>query len=381
MAGTVPTILYLLDLVDLGGGETSFLALMDRARFALKPVVIAPARGPLTDAIERLGIQVHIIPYPLSFRRGLIPTWRPGPARRIEALARELRPVLMHVFHFFGMVPAGPVSKKLGIPLVWTCHGDFELSNRARRWVARRWATHAACVAESGLRVAAAVLGEHRVSLNYLGILPFDPAGATVERAAIRMELDEPVDATIIGVIGRFQPVKGHQHLLDALPAVLEMVPNLRVWIIGDALYGSAQEAEHKAQIERRVHHEHLDSCVRFLGYRGDARRLMRALDAVVIPSEAESFSMVAVEAMEAGVPVVGPDIGGPREVIESPSTGLKFQPLNHADLAEKIIWILRRDGPGAAFDKSAGPRRARALFSIDAHLERTLALYGRLCE
>jgi glycosyltransferase involved in cell wall biosynthesis len=227
---------------------------MDRARHALNPVVIAPARGPLTDAIERLGVRVHIIPYPLRFRRGLIPAWRPGPSRKIEALARELRPALIHVFHFFGMLPAGPVAKKLSLPLVWTCHGDFELSNAMRRWVARRWATHAACVADSGRRVAAAVLGEGRVSLNYLGILPFHAQGAAVGRDAIRAEFNEPLDAPIIGVIGRFQPVKGHQHLLDALPAMLKSVPNLRVWIIGDALSGSEIEARHKELIERRGH-------------------------------------------------------------------------------------------------------------------------------
>lgn len=378
----VPKILYVLDLVDLGGGETSFLALMKRAREAIEPFVIVPALGPVTDALARLDIGFAVIPFALRFRKGLIPAWRPGPGREIEALARRVEPALIHVFHFFGMVYAGPVAKRLDLPLVWTCHGDFELSNPFRRWVARRWATHAACVSESARRAAAAALGHDRVSLNYLGIPSFDPggaAGAPVSRNAIRAELGEPDDAPIIGVIGRFQPIKGHQYLLDALPAVRKALPDARAWLIGDALFGSPIEAAHKAAIERRAREEGLSTCVRFLGFRNDARRLMRALDAVVIPSEAESFSMVAVEAMEAGVPVIGPDIGGPREIIEAPATGLRFEPRDSVDLAAKIVSVLTRQGEGSAFDPAAGPRHVRALFSIDAHLERTLALYGRL--
>ncbi|MEN6626270.1 MAG: glycosyltransferase family 4 protein [Candidatus Sumerlaeia bacterium] len=374
-----PTILYLIDYVDLGGGETSFISFMARARGTVKPVVIAPARGPVTEALARLDIDVHIVEYPLRFRRGLLPAWRPGPTRRIEEIVRQVGPALVHVFHYFGLVYAGPVARRLGLPVVWTCHGDFELASPIRRWVARRWADHAACVAESARRAAEPVLGPGRVSTNYLGILPFDAGGKPVGREAIRIELGEPTRDPILGVIGRFQPIKGHRHLLDAMPAVRRAVPAARVWIIGDAMFGSGEEAAHKALIEKRVQAEGLGPAVRFLGFRHDARRLMRALDAVVIPSEAESFSMVAVEALEAGVPVVGPDAGGPAEIIEQPATGLRFAPGDSADLAAKIIAVLTREGPGAGFDPSAGPRRARALFSIDAHLERALALYGRL--
>ncbi len=188
----VPKILYVLDLVDLGGGETSFLAFMERARGTIDPFVVVPARGPLTEALDRLGIGFAVIPFALRFRRGLLPAWRPGPARAIEALARRIGPALIHVFHFFGLLYAGPAARRLGLPLVWTCHGDFELSNPLRRWAARRWATHAACVSESARAAAAAALGPERVSINHLGILPFAAAGASVTRAAIRAELAHP---------------------------------------------------------------------------------------------------------------------------------------------------------------------------------------------
>ncbi len=369
-----PTVLYLIDHVALGGGETSFLALIGRAlaRAAVRPVVVAPAEGPLTEALARLGAPVEIVPFPLRLRRGLVPAWRPGPARALGALARRERAELIHVYHFFGMFAGGPAARRLGLPLAWTCHGDWELGNAMRRWAARRWVGHAACVSGEVQAAAERVLGGGRCSRVYLGIEPFDAQGRADGRAAIRQELDEPQEAPIIGVVGRFQPIKGHERLLAALAALRARAPGLRVWLIGEAL--NEAEAAHKARIERQA--AELGG-VRLLGFRPDARRLMRALDALVIPSDAESFSMVAAEGLEAGVPVVGPDGGGPREIIATPATGQRFRPEMAGDLTRATLLALAREG----FDPLAGPRRVAELFSIDAHLDRTLEIYGRLIE
>ena len=365
-------VLYLLDHVILGGGETSFLALVRRGleTGALTPIVAAPGRGPLTERLERLGIATEIIPYDLRFRRGLLPAWRPAAARAVADLARREGATLIHVWHFFGLLHGGPAARRLGLPLAWTCHGAFELANPARRWAARRWAGHAACVSESVRRAAAAVLGPDRARTNYLGIEPFDPAQGPADRASIRRELGEPDDVPIIAVVGRFQPIKGHLPLIEALERVRERAPGTRAWLIGEA-FGPA-EAEHKALVERWAA---TAGGVRLLGFRPDARRLMRALDALVIPSEAESFSMAAVEGLEAGIPVVGPDGGGPREIIDPPATGRLFRPGDGAELAGAILAALGREG----FDPEAGPRRVGEQFSIDAHLERTMELYGEL--
>jgi glycosyltransferase involved in cell wall biosynthesis len=115
------------------------------------------------------------------------------------------------------------------------------------------------------------------------------------------------------------------------------------------------------------------------LGFRPDARRLMRALDALVIPSEAESFGMAAVEGLEAGIPVVGPDCWGPREIIEAPCTGLLFKPRDTSDLAHCVTQALTGEGLGAGFDPLAGPARVESLFTVAAHARRTLEIYRQL--
>ncbi|MCL5269270.1 MAG: glycosyltransferase family 4 protein [bacterium] len=377
------TVLYLLDHVDLGGGETSFLAFIDEWRRVVptvRPVVVTRQTGPVTDALERMKIETLLVDWPLRLRRGALPCYSFAAARRIDEIIREVRPSLIHANHFFAMLYAGRPARSHGLPLIWTCHGWFEVDRPAKRWIARRFATHAACVSEAvRLEVARCLPQPGRTSTDYLGIAPFADETATATRAAIRAEFAVLENAPLIGVVGRFQPIKGHQHLLDALPAVRRRQPDLRVWLIGDALFGSTEEQAHKAMLERRVRDEGLADCVRFLGFRSDARRLIRALDALVIPSERESFSMVAVEGLEAGVPVIGPDGWGPREIIAAPSTGLLFRPADAADLSEKIIQVLCREGEAARFDPAAGPRRVGELFSVRSHVRRTLALYRRL--
>lgn len=386
---TPPTVLHLLDYVDLGGGETSFLAFIEewlRAMAPVRPVVILPGEGPVGQALERLGVETHRIPFPRRLRRGPLPWFSLAAARRIDRLVGELNPLLIHAHHFFGMLYAGPAARRRGIPLVWTCHGWFDIDTVTKRSAARLLAAHVTCVSEAVRSEAARFLTRPGLtSTDYLGIRPFADTAAPADlspanlREAVRSEMQVDPATPLLAVIGRFQPIKGHQHLLSALPAIRRRLPGLQVWFVGDALFGSREEQEHKAAIERRVRQEGLADCVRFLGFRSDARRLLRGLDALVIPSERESFSMVAVEGLEAGIPVIGPDGWGPREIIQAPQTGLRFRPADPASLAEKTIQALLREGEGAAFEPQAGPRRVQALFTVGAHVGRAAALYRAL--
>ncbi|HOR28001.1 MAG TPA: glycosyltransferase [Candidatus Sumerlaeota bacterium] len=382
MAGK-PTVLYLLDYMDLGGGETSFLALLEemaRREWPVRPVVILNRPGPVAERLAALGIAAEIVGYPLRLRRGPLPWFSPAAAARIGRIARERDATLLHAIHFFGMVYGGFAARRLGLPLVWTCHGWFDVDRPVKRILARRFAAHIACVSDAVREEASRRIGPGRpVTTNYLGVAPYPDAGPQPARTAVRAELGVDDATPVVGMIGRFQPIKGHDLLLDALRRVLPRRPGLKVWIIGDALFGSVEEAAHRRRIEARVEAEGLGPVVNFLGFRRDARRVMRALDLLVIPSARESFSMVAVEGLEAGIPVVGPDGWGPREIIESPATGLRFRPGDAEDLARCIGALLERTGDGAAFSPAAGPDRVRRLFSVAAHLERTLAIYREL--
>lgn len=379
------TVLYLLDYTELGGGETSFLAFVDELRRAaprVRPVVVVPGPGAVADRLAELGVETRIIAYPRFLRRGPLPWFSLAAARRLGALMDEARPRWVHANNFFGMFYAGPGARRRGIPLIWTCHGWFDIDTRIKAWAARRFAARVSCVSEAVRCEAESRLGGRPpTTTDYLGILPFDEhvENGGELRAAVRAEFGVAQDVPLVAVVGRFQPIKGHGVLLDALPEIRNRVPDLQVWLIGEAQAGDAGEAAHQGLIKRRVLDEGLSHCVRFLGFRRDARRLLRGVDALVIPSLRESFSMAAVEGLEAGIPIVGPDGWGPKEIIEAPRTGLLFKPGDAADLAQRIIEGLLKIGAGADFDALAGPARVKEWFSVEAHVRRTLAIYDGL--
>ena len=274
----IPVVLYLLDYAELGGGETGFLALAGellRGEAGVRPVVVLPRTGPVAERLAALGVDTHIVPYPCLLRHGPLPWYSIPAARMLGQLIDKIRPALIHAHNFFGMLYAGPAARRRGIPLVWTCHGWFDIDSWIKVRAARRFTAHVSCVSEAVRQDAAARLGAAPpTSTDYLGIAPFDATADGAERMdrdAIRAEFGVKGGEALIAVLGRFQPIKGHGVLLDALPAIRRRIPQLKVWFIGDAIAGSAEERDEKQMIEWRVKAEGLDSCVRFLGFRTDA--------------------------------------------------------------------------------------------------------------
>jgi glycosyltransferase involved in cell wall biosynthesis len=373
-----PTVLYLLDHAQPGGGETSFLAMMKAwqdSGLPARPVIILPEDGPVRNDLEYMGLEVIRTPYPRRTRYGIVPCWSFSAASSICLTAARLKPVIIHANNVFGMFYGGRAAGKFKIPMIWTCHGWFDIDTRVKAWFAKRHVTHVSCVSEGIREEVARILGPGmECSTDYLGI---EPGAEKGPREEIRLRMKVGEKCTLIGVLGRFQKIKGHRFLVDALPAILNRVPELKIWFIGDAL--NTDEHDTLRELKEKIRRDQLEKHIEFLGFRHDARQLLPALDALVIPSEAESFSMAAVEGLDAGIPVIGPDGWGPREIIASPQTGLRFQPGDADDLAAKIIQILLRDGEASGFDPAAGPERVREYFSVRAHLRRTFGLYHRL--
>jgi glycosyltransferase involved in cell wall biosynthesis len=394
MTPAPPTVLWLLDHPDLGGGETGFVAFaraaMERPD-ALRLVAAVRGEGRLAEALRALGVATEIVDYPMRLRRGPLPVLGLDAVARLGALMDRLRLDIVHANNFFALAWGGRAARRRGLPVAWTCHGWWDLDNALKRWTARRLADRVLCVSEAVRREAERQLGgAARATTDYLGVGPFAP-GETAEdrrrlRAVVRREMGVEPDRPLLAVVGRFQPIKGHALLFDAMPELVARRPGLRVWLVGDALFGSAEDAAEKARLMERARVAPWGASVQFLGWRDDARRLMRAVDALVVPSARESFCMAAVEGLEAGVAVVGPDGWGPAEIIDAPATGRRFRPGDAADLAAQIDAVLAPPPSGGAdsgsgFDPDAGPRRVAERFSARAHLDRCLAVYRELLD
>jgi glycosyltransferase involved in cell wall biosynthesis len=121
------------------------------------------------------------------------------------------------------------------------------------------------------------------------------------------------------GYFGRLSAEKGVKDLITALALLKDNCPMLRLLVVGDGYL--------REELETQVQRAGLSDRVVFLGYRADARQLMRQVDLVCLPSLIEGLPYVLVEAMEASRPVVATRIAGSSEVVEEGATGLLVPP------------------------------------------------------
>lgn len=131
-----------------------------------------------------------------------------------------------------------------------------------------------------------------------------------VSRRDAREHLGLPQDAWVVGNVGRLHPDKDQATLIRGFALALPQLPKGSLLVI----MGSGRlEAALKALADELA----VACSVRFLGQIADGRRYFKAFDTFALTSDHEPFGMVLLEAMAAGVPVIGSDCGGGREVVE----------------------------------------------------------------
>jgi len=168
----------------------------------------------------------------------------------------------------------------------------------------------------------------------------------------------------LVSFAGRLVYEKGVQHLIAAVPRLLDQHPALRVVVAGDGPY--------RAELEALA-----PPAVTFAGFLSghNLTALMGASDCYVVPSIYEPFGMVALEAAAAGTPVAVASTGGLTEIVEHGVTGVRFPPQDPAALAESVGAVLA-DREFARRLARRGRRRVREDFAWPAIAARTAAVY-----
>ena len=139
-----------------------------------------------------------------------------------------------------------------------------------------------------------------------------------------------------ISVVANFFPIKGHEFLIRAVPAVLAAHPQARFVLAG--------EGESRTAMIGLADRLGVGASVTFPGEIADALELMRASDLVVIPSISEGLPISLVEAMALGRSVVTTGVGGIPEVVEDGVSARVVPPRDPAALAAAMLELLGDD-------------------------------------
>lgn len=193
------------------------------------------------------------------------------------------------------------------------------------------------------------------------------------ERAATRkivcheLGLDE-TDRLIL-TVGRLHPDKGYRDLLHAIPHLLAEFPNAKfLW---------AGEGEFRQELTDEIRKYGVADAVRLLGHRTDVQRLMQAADLLAFPSHVEAMSLVLLEAMAAGLPLVASRVGGTPEIITDQIHGRLCHAEDSCDLLATLRWALQH--PQQMREMAARARERVHEFSEERMIEETLAALQRL--
>ena len=155
-----------------------------------------------------------------------------------------------------------------------------------------------------------------------------------------RTLLDLPIDKTILGMIGRFDPAKGQLLLLKALKELKDK--DVCICLLGEPTRNEG--LGYSEQIERFIRENDLSHRVFIRPFRDDIITFYKAINAFVMASKAETFGMVTIEAMASGTPTIGSNAGGTPEILGQGKFGYLFETLNVKSLTDTIESFLKSD-------------------------------------
>jgi len=341
-----------------------------RVRVACEP------DGPIARAAEDNGIH----------RYCLFPSARTGLARvalsgvRLARAAADFDAQIIHT-HSFGAGFAGALAAPLSptARLLATIHNyppaaqGMRLARVHHRWamgMLLRRASRLITVSEALRRdlIALSPSAAERTITIPNGV--DTQAEVTGSTAHIRAGLGLPQERPVVGMIARLAPQKGIATFIRAAALLADGHPEVVLILAGDGpLRDEACALRRELALENRLH-----LCQEVVS----SRELIAALDILVVASTSEGSSVVAMEAMSAGKPVVATAVGGVPEVVADGQTGLLVEPEDPKALAAAVRSLL--DDPERAREfGDQGRRRAAQLFDLRLMLERTRAVYADL--
>jgi phosphatidylinositol alpha-mannosyltransferase len=340
-----------------GGVQTHVRQLAGRLRdHGHRVLVLAPGSTPAPEPFVRIVGRPLRVPYqgtvaPLSFS--------PGSVGRVRAALRVFRPDILHVHEPLTPSTSMVAALASSAPVMATFHAHsersllFDLGAPLVRPVWRRLAVRAA-VSEAARRFVARRMGDG---------IRIIPNGVDVERFAEAMPSSDLPPGRRLLWVGRLDPQKGFPVAVQAFARLAGSIPDLWLVVAGD---GRDRDAVGRVDLTVRERVLMLGGVAhdRLPGY-------YRAADVFVSAAVGqESFGLVLVEAMAAGLPVVATDIPGYREVVRDGVDGLLVPPRDPIALADAAARVL--DDPGAARMYAQAGRERAGRYSWD-HVAREI--------
>ncbi len=381
-------------LANLGGKEAGGMNVYVRelarelGRRGSRVDIFTRTQDPATPQVIQADRNVRVINLHAGpaapYDKNLLLAYLPEFVSRVRCFAdaEDISYDVIHSHYWLSGEVAIALRRAWRVPVVHMFHTLGALKNQIARGAeeqetAQRVAIERRLMREADAVVAATSLDRAQMVWHYgaeaeaIQVVPcgvdlrrFQPRDMDIARAALN--LPAPPHKLIL-LVGRIEPLKGIDSLIQATALLLERRPEWRGNLSALVVGGGAELDIDRWNTEQHrldsLRHEHgIAESVLFIGAKPQDQlaQYYSAADIVTMPSHYESFGMAALEGLASGRPVVATNAGGPALIVEDGVSGLHVPPANPYMLAERLELLLEDDTLRITTGRAARERALR---------------------
>ncbi|WP_446855625.1 glycosyltransferase family 4 protein [Halobacillus faecis] len=363
------------------GANRSLLNMISELdNYGVKPLVICPTNGPLTDELETLNIPYKILPFKL---------WVSENRKYLRVVAR----LLLNIFYGYKIknfikdnnidivhsnssaTQVGAIAANLAnTKHVWHIREflkedynlKFDLGIKTSMHFMNKNSSKVIAISKKIKSKYKDYLQEGKIAMIYNGV-PGN-ISAPVEKDQTEIDLNKE---TNILLIGNINTQKGQR---DAIYAIEHLKNKEKINCILN-LVGDGPDSDNLKKLTKRLDIEEL---VNFWGYKSDINEFLNKCDIALMCSKNEAFGRTTIEYMLAGLPVVGAEAGATTELIQHEFNGLLYTSSDYIDLAKKIKYLIE-DNEKMEKIRSVAMAVAREEFTSEINASKIHNIYKQL--
>lgn len=358
-----------------GGPEKTILlgaAMADPKRAQVTVCYLRDQRDTVFSIDER-AVQAGVDYVEIPERHSFDPTVWPKLRRLIEARQIDL----VHAHDYKTDILALLLAQATGVAALSTVHGWTGHSTRERlcyypvdKKVLSRFSRLIAVSSEIGRELTRYGAEPSRITTVLNGIDPRqfrrDPSRVPAARAALGLVADD----IAIGAVGRLEPQKRFDLLLEAFAVVHARRPNTRLFIVGDG--------SQRTWLSQQIQALRLTESCTLVGHASDVRPSHHAFDLFVQSSEYEGTPNAVLEAMALETPIVATDAGGTAELVQDGVHG-RILPIGRVDRLIHAMQEALADSNAARKMADRARLRVEGELSFESRVRRVEGIYAEM--
>ncbi|MBU3138159.1 glycosyltransferase family 4 protein [Clostridium gasigenes] len=334
-------VLFISELANLGGGETSLLNLItefNKDKSEIKPILLCFEEGKLPEESRDIRINTIIYDFKSDIRKAKI-------IKVIYTLKKIIKNNNIKVIQtneWKTSVILSLINRFcfLKCKIVWVCHGQWYKFDIIKRNLINIFIDNIISVSnivKENLLVNG--IDKQKISKIPLGIdLDKFKYG---DKLKIRKEFNLAEDEIVFAVVGRFQEIKGQKLVIEAAIELKKLNKKCKILFVGDSIFNNRLDDIYKQESLDLIKENELEDYFIFLGVRRDIPDILSSIDALIIPSVNESFGMVVIEAFASQCLVISTPCDGPKEIIKDGYSGFILLERKESYLTDRIESII----------------------------------------